>query len=226
MPRIPAHRVALVALAVLGPGLFGACAAAPPRVGYTPSGMAGNAVFFVEERADQDRQYVVLCHPSRTPPCARVAPGTIRNAAELASWVETQEQFEQRQRRAPRPVIVQRGTPARSATAPLATEDADWAVSSSVVGPPRTPGEQPPAAADPEAGTVNIITPGGWANVYDAEGHFLGQTPIQLQLRPGVQQLTLRPFGQPPGDPDPIIVDVTAGETLSVVRRLEEPTGD
>jgi hypothetical protein len=58
--------------------------------------------------------------------------------------------------------------------------------------------------------------------VYDTEGHFLGQTPIQLRLRPGPQAISLRPFGQPPGDPDPIDVVVRVGETVSIVRRLDQ----
>jgi len=105
-------------------------------------------------------------------------------------------------------------------TVPLVAGD-DWADSSVVVQAPQPPSEGPPEASEPGSGTVNVITPGGWANVYDAEGHFLGQTPIQLRLEVGAQSISLRPFGQPPGDRDPIEVNVRAGETVSIVRRLE-----
>ncbi len=205
--------------------LVGACAAPAPRIAYTPSGMAGNAVFFVEERVDGDREYVVLCHPNRTPPCARVAPTTIRSREELDAWVETQEAYQRRQRPAPRPRVIRQPTPPPAISPGPGPEAADWANASAVVGAPRAPGEEAPTAAVPGVGTVNLITPGGWANVYDDEGHFLGQTPIQLQLREGTQSLSLRPFGQPPGDSDPIQIEVRPGETVSIVRRLEEPPG-
>ncbi len=196
------------------------CISQAPRVGYTPSGMAGNAVFFVESRADQDRQYLVLCHPQRTPPCARVAPGTIRNEQELAHWVETQEAARRGRPPAPRRPSPA-AAPAARAHVPLVADDDDWTESSVVVDQPHPPSEGPPPAPSPGVGTVNVVTPGGWANVYDSDGHFLGQTPIQLRLRAGTQELSMRPFGQPPGDAEPLRVNVVSEESVTIVRRLE-----
>ncbi len=198
------------------------CMSQAPSVGYTPSGMAGNAVFFVESRADQDRQYLVLCHPQRTPPCARVAPGTIRNTQELERWVETQEEARRRRRPEPRPRRTSTRRPRPRPQTPLVADDDDWTESSSVVGQPHPPTEGPPPTPAPGVGIVNLVTPGGWANVYDDGGHFLGQTPIQLRLRAGTQELSLRPFGQPPGDAEPVRIDVVSQETVTIVRRLSE----
>jgi serine/threonine-protein kinase len=47
-------------------------------------------------------------------------------------------------------------------------------------------------------GSVNIATPGGWAEVW-YRGQKLGTTPIQVTLPAGVQRLELRPFGRRPG---------------------------
>jgi hypothetical protein len=184
--------------------------------------MAGNAVFFVESRADQERQYLVLCHPQRTPPCARVAPGTIRNEQELERWVQTQDAARRRHRPEPRPRASNgTTTPALRPHTPLVADDDDWTESAAVVDQPHPPTEGPPPTPTPGVGTVNLVTPGGWANVYDSDGHFLGQTPIQLRLRAGAQELSLRPFGQPPGDAEPVRINVVSQESVTIVRRLE-----
>ncbi len=43
-------------------------------------------------------------------------------------------------------------------------------------------------------GSVNVVTPGGWADVY-FRGRKIGQTPGRFTLPAGRQRLTLRPFG-------------------------------
>jgi len=43
-------------------------------------------------------------------------------------------------------------------------------------------------------GTVSVVTPGGWADIY-FRGRRLGRTPTRVQLPPGRQVLSLRPFG-------------------------------
>jgi hypothetical protein len=182
--------------------------------------MAGNAVFFVERRTDTDREYLVFCHPQRTPPCARVAPSTIRDRRGLTAWLATEEENRRRVRPEPSPRVSRRSE-TNGVSVPLVTDE-QWEDWPQLVEAPQPPSEEPPGQTEPGVGTVNVVTPGGWANVYDTEGHFLGQTPIQLRLRPGRHQISLRPFGQPPGDPDPIEVDVRVGETVSIVRRLDQ----
>jgi hypothetical protein len=210
-----------IVFAISCAALASACASAP-KVAYTPAGMGGNAVFFVEERGDGDRrQFVVMCHPERTPPCARVVPGTIRNEASLTAWVESQAAFERRVR--PRPRVRAIMGPRVRTPVPLVDEEGASATAQAeeVVDARTPPQEAPPPEVRPGTGIVNIVTPGGWANVYDGEGHFLGQTPIQLRLAEGEHTLTLRPFGQPPGDPDPLRVRVTTAQAVSIVKRLD-----
>ena len=183
------------------------------RVVYRPGGMTGDSVVFVEERDTREgrRQYLVLCHPARVPPCVRVAPETKRSETDIEEWLAS----DTTPRRGPRPVPNEASVRAGPiASVPLA-DDAAWDDDAAGA----------PAAAEPPAdlgnGIVNIVTPGGWANVYDERGRFLGQTPMQLRLPTGRYSLTLRPFGQPPGDPTPIVVDVRPAETVSIVRRLD-----
>jgi serine/threonine-protein kinase len=47
-------------------------------------------------------------------------------------------------------------------------------------------------------GTLAVVTPGGWANVYDGHGRLLGETPLRVELRAGRHTIELRPNGQPP----------------------------
>ncbi len=80
---------------------------------------------------------------------------------------------------------------------------------------------RPPAPAAPSAsgsGTVVVSTPGGWANVYDGNGRFLGETPLTTTLPAGRHRLSLRPFGQPPSRN--VSVEVVAGRTQRVSQPL------
>ena len=67
------------------------------------------------------------------------------------------------------------------------------------------------------SGTVVVSTPGGWANVYGANGRFLGETPLTTTLPEGTHRLTLRPYGQPPSHA--VSVTVRSGETARVPHR-------
>ncbi|MGE3636409.1 MAG: protein kinase, partial [Sandaracinaceae bacterium] len=67
-------------------------------------------------------------------------------------------------------------------------------------------------------GTVILSTPGGWANVYDRNGRFLGETPLTLSLPAGSHRLSLRPYGQPPSTN--VTVNVVSGQTARVNRAL------
>jgi serine/threonine-protein kinase len=73
-----------------------------------------------------------------------------------------------------------------------------------------------PAKAGP--GTINLVTRGGWAEVYKGRKK-LGSTPRQLTLPAGRHRLTLRPFGD--GKPKTVFVNVEAGKTKNVSIRLE-----
>jgi tRNA A-37 threonylcarbamoyl transferase component Bud32 len=64
-------------------------------------------------------------------------------------------------------------------------------------------------------GTLAVVTPGGWANVYDGHGRLLGETPLRVELRAGRHTIELRPNGQPPSFRRS--VTVRAGETARVV---------
>jgi serine/threonine-protein kinase len=78
-----------------------------------------------------------------------------------------------------------------------------------------------PAEQQSSTGEAVIMTPGGWANVYDAGGRHLGQTPLRVTLPVGTHQLRLRPFGQPPDQR--IRVTITGdGNLARVVTRVEE----
>jgi hypothetical protein len=46
-------------------------------------------------------------------------------------------------------------------------------------------------------GSVNVATPGGWADVFVA-GRHRGRTPLQLELPEGKRALVLKPFGAKP----------------------------
>jgi hypothetical protein len=64
------------------------------------------------------------------------------------------------------------------------------------------------------------MTPGGWANVYLADGRHLGQTPLRIQLPVGRHHLRLRPFGEPPDRR--VAVEVTSTRVARVVVPLQE----
>ena len=81
-----------------------------------------------------------------------------------------------------------------------------------------TPAESAPAPEAPVAqeGTVAVVVPGGWANVYDARGRLLGVTPLRAALPAGSHRLQLRFFGNPP--PVTVAVEVPAGGIARVSR--------
>lgn len=68
-------------------------------------------------------------------------------------------------------------------------------------------------------GTLVVLTPGGWANVYDERGRFLGQTPVRAPLTAGPHTLSLRNFGQPPARTMNVVV-----QPSSVVRVVQPIT--
>jgi hypothetical protein len=80
-----------------------------------------------------------------------------------------------------------------------------------------------PAAEESEAeparpvrrapGTVAVVTPGGWAEIY-LRGRRIGRAPGRVSVPSGVQTLTLRPFGNQP--PRSVRVVVPAGGTARV----------
>ncbi len=71
-------------------------------------------------------------------------------------------------------------------------------------------------ASTPEApatGTLNIVTPGGWAILLDEKGKRLGRTPLSVKLAAGSHRLTLVPFGDP-----------SKKQKVSVRVRADQPT--
>ncbi len=70
-------------------------------------------------------------------------------------------------------------------------------------------------AAPPQEGRVNVVTPGGWADIV-VSGRVLGRTPRQITLPVGTRTIELRPFGRTPGDHVEVVVE--PGETARVVR--------
>jgi serine/threonine-protein kinase len=67
------------------------------------------------------------------------------------------------------------------------------------------------------AGTVNVVTPGGWADIYVA-GTRRGRTPGRVSLPPGRHVIQLRPFGREA--PRNVSVEVPPGGTARVSVRL------
>jgi serine/threonine protein kinase len=67
-------------------------------------------------------------------------------------------------------------------------------------------------------GTINLVTRGGWAEVYEGREK-LGSTPRRLTLAAGRHRLVLKPFGE--GKPKVVFVNVEAGETKNVSIQLE-----
>jgi len=72
--------------------------------------------------------------------------------------------------------------------------------------------------AKAELGTINLVTRGGWAEIYSGEKS-LGSTPRRLKLPAGRHRLVLKPFGD--GEPKPIFVNVDAGKTKQVSVQLD-----
>ncbi|MGE0791159.1 MAG: serine/threonine protein kinase [Sandaracinaceae bacterium] len=79
--------------------------------------------------------------------------------------------------------------------------------------------DSPATPARDGPGTVSVTASGGWANVYDEGGSFLGVTPLQVELPAGRHRLQLRPFGQPP--PAFVTVQVPAGGRARVRHTIE-----
>lgn len=84
--------------------------------------------------------------------------------------------------------------------------------------PETTRGERRNEAARSGPGTVNIVTRGGWAQVYKGK-KLLGNTPRRLTLPAGRHKLVLKPFGE--GTPKTVFVKVVAGKTRNVSITLE-----
>jgi len=106
-------------------------------------------------------------------------------------------------------------TPAATVEAPSAPDER-----------PSTPRPRPPrsARARPRVatsmggtGTVNVATPGGWAEIFE-DGRRVGRAPGRLELPAGRHTLELRPFGT--GAPVRVTVTVAAGETARVSQPL------
>lgn len=75
----------------------------------------------------------------------------------------------------------------------------------------------PEQAPDNAPGTLVIVTPGTWANVYGPSGELWGATPLRRTLPPGAVAVELRFEGQPPGRR--VSAEITAGGTARVVER-------
>ena len=72
---------------------------------------------------------------------------------------------------------------------------------------------QPRPTAEP--GSLNVVTPGGWAEVW-LRGRKLGQSPGRFALPAGTHTLEVRPFGRGPGQRVRVVVRSGATERLSV----------
>jgi len=78
---------------------------------------------------------------------------------------------------------------------------------------PRTGPAEPPTTGTP--GTVAIVTPGGWADVY-LGSRWLGRAPGRITLPAGDHVLSLRPFGREPSTPAAVSVRAGENSRLSV----------
>lgn len=67
-------------------------------------------------------------------------------------------------------------------------------------------------------GTIDLVTPGGWAQVYKGK-KLLGSTPRRLTLPAGRHRLVLKPFGD--GKPKTVFVTVESNKTKKVSVRLD-----
>ena len=82
----------------------------------------------------------------------------------------------------------------------------------------QTEGRSQSARRKTGPGTINLVTRGGWAEVYRGKKK-LGSTPRQLSLPAGRHRLVLKPFGD--GKPKVVFVNVEAGKTKNVSVELE-----
>jgi hypothetical protein len=76
-----------------------------------------------------------------------------------------------------------------------------------------------PSATTGGEGTVVVVVPDGWGEVY-AGGRRLGQTPLRTSLASGAHDLEVRIEGRAPGRR--VHADVRAGETTRLVVRASE----
>jgi serine/threonine protein kinase len=102
----------------------------------------------------------------------------------------------------------------------LATETPVQAVAAAPPATPPTPAAPEPTHATTEnaPGTLVLVTPGTWANVYGPNGELWGATPLRRSMPPGPVTVELRFEGQPPGRR--VSAEVTAGGTARVVERM------
>ncbi len=87
---------------------------------------------------------------------------------------------------------------------------------------PRVRAAAPASTSSPasEPGSVDVATPGGWADV-SIGAHRYGRTPLRLTLPAGRRTVTLRPFGQ--GAPRSRVVVVQPGKLSRLVVSVEPP---
>ena len=140
----------------------------------------------------------------------------------------------------PTPAALETQAAAANSSDPAAEQAVDGRLSQEGTEPSVEPQAQPTEASKPEPqaeaakppakrrmrpkprqstkpGTVNLVTRGGWAEVFK-DGKSLGTTPLRLTLPAGRHKLTLKPSGG--GAPKRILVDVEADKTKPVSVRL------
>jgi hypothetical protein len=98
----------------------------------------------------------------------------------------------------------------------LPSETPEAAAQAAKVRKSRRARSKPTAKAGP--GTINLVTRGGWAEVYKGK-KLLGSTPRRLTLPAGRHRLVLKPFGD--GKPKTVFVTVEANKTKKVSIDLE-----
>jgi hypothetical protein len=73
--------------------------------------------------------------------------------------------------------------------------------------------------ADGALGTVNVVTPPGWAEIF-VGSRSLGRTPAEVRLPSGRQTIRLMPYGEGPAIRRRVMVP--AGGVTRLVVRLEQ----
>ena len=95
-------------------------------------------------------------------------------------------------------------------------EEPELVVPEATQEPPRRVRSKSTAKTGP--GTINIVTRGGWADVYKGD-KALGTTPRRLTLPAGRHKLVLKPFGD--GKPKTVFVTVEENKMRNVSIRLD-----